>query len=144
MVRLLLVMISYALFLSQMIPEDPVLFGGTIYDRELAENYVRLSMTKVLPRRSRSQRHVFDPVNPGRIIKTNPVDGEEVEDDSEMDSIINSILIDAGPDWETRLRHEINQARISPLLTIQTSDGKIDCCFLYFFVMNSLTSCLYT
>ena len=39
--------------LSQMIPEDPILFDGTMYERELAENYVRLSITKVLPRRSR-------------------------------------------------------------------------------------------
>ena len=102
-----------------------------------------VSMTKLLPGGNMYQRQVFDPVNPCRIIYTKPVHGAAVEDDSQMDTIIHSILIGAGSDCKTRLRHEASQARTSLPLTIRTSDDKVDCCFLYFFIVTLLTICLY-
>ena len=66
--------------LSQMIPEDPVLFGGTVYERELAEGYVKDSMTKVLPHSQRIKRHVRDPLNPGWTIYTKLGDDSPIPD----------------------------------------------------------------
>ena len=60
-------------------------------------------MTKLLSRGSRNHCHVYDHINRGRIIYTKLVDGSDVKDESDMNSIIRAILIDAGPDWETRM-----------------------------------------
>ena len=78
--------------LSQMIPEDPVSFGGGVYKRELVEGYVKESLTKVLPRRDRIKRHVRDPLNPGRIIYTKPGDGSTVTDNTQMENILTGIF----------------------------------------------------
>ena len=109
--------------LSQMIPEDPVLFGGTVYERELAEGYIKDSMTKVLPRSQRIKRHVRDPLNPGRTIYTKPGDGSPITDNREMENVINDILFDVDSSWEANLKKEVDRARYNPRVPIRTNDG---------------------
>ena len=110
--------------LSQMIPEDPVSFGGGVYERKFVEGYIKDSMIKVLPRSNRGKRHVRDPLNPGRIIYTKPGDGSAVTDNSQMENIINDIIFDVDSSWETKLKKEVDKAMTNPSMTIRTNDGK--------------------
>ena len=111
--------------LSQMIPEDPVLFGSRVYEREFVEGYVKDAMTKVLPRRERIKRYIRDPLNHVRIIYTKSGDGSAVTDNTQMENIINDVIFDVDSSWEANLKKEVDQALKNPTASIRTNDGTL-------------------
>ena len=54
--------------ISQLIPEDAILFGGTLYERSYAEQYIRKALTIRLPQGNRDPRYLKDLLNPSGII----------------------------------------------------------------------------
>ena len=110
--------------LSQMIPEYPVSFAGRVYERQFVEGYIRDSMSKVLPRDSRTKRYVRNPLNPSEIVYTKPGDGSTVTNIAEIENIFNDVIFDVDSSWESNLKTEVDQAMTNPTTSVRTNDGK--------------------
>ena len=59
---------DYLCPISQLVPDDAIFFGRTLYEQTPADDFIRDSLTTGLPRSYRGERCVKDPLNPSHII----------------------------------------------------------------------------
>ena len=125
---------DYVCPISLLIPEDAVIFGGSVYERASAEGIIRESMTKRLTRWDEGNRVVKDPLKPSRIIYLRS-DRLPVHDESEIVTIVDSLLTDVDTAWYNNLKIEVDCARSANTTTHQTTDGesKMIIRFLFYF-----------
>ena len=114
---------DYVCPISLLIPEDAVIFGGSVYERASAEGIIRESMTKRLTRWDRGNRCVKDPLNLSRIIYSRS-DRSPVNDEGEMVTIVDSLLTDVDTAWYNNLKIEVDRARSANATTHRTTDGE--------------------
>ena len=108
--------------IAQLIPEDAVIFGGKLYERSSAEEFVRDSLTKQLPRSARG-RYVKDPLNPSHIIYACE-NREALTDEAEIFDITDLLIRDVDNEWYAKLKTEVERARATTQIT-RGSDGKL-------------------
>ena len=108
---------------AQLIPEDVVIFGGKLYKWSSAEEFIRDSLTKPLPRSARGSRCIKDSLNPSHIIYVCQ-NWQAVTDETELFEIIDSLIRDVDDGWYAKLNEEVERARATTQTT-RGSDGKL-------------------
>ena len=109
--------------ITQLIPEDAVIFADTFYERASAEQIIRGSLTKALPRLHRGARCIKNPINPSHVIYQ--CDSRTaITDNAQITTIINSLVKDVGDEWYSRLQSEVDHARSTVNVTSRGNDGK--------------------
>ena len=86
--------------ITQLIPEDAIIFGRKFYERESAEQIIRDSFTKFLPRSQIGSRCIKNPLNPSHIIYSCP-GRDPIRNEHEIINIINELVEDVGDEWYT-------------------------------------------
>ena len=114
--------------IAQLVPEDAVIFGGKLYERSSAEEFIRESLTKPLARSFRGSRCVKDPLNPSHIIYACE-NRLPVNDEDKLLEIIGSLICDVNDGWYTELQEKLERAQSAEPTTNRGNDGKLfDCC----------------
>ena len=109
--------------ITQLIPEDAVIFADTFYERASAEQIIRGSLTKDLPRSHRGSRCIKNPINSSHVIYQ--CDGRAaITDNAQITTIIDSLVKDVGDEWYSRLQSEVDHARSTVHVTSRGNDGK--------------------
>ena len=109
--------------ITQLIPEDAVIFADTFYERASAEQIILGSLTKALPRSHRGARCIKNPINPSHVIYQ--CDGRTaITDNAQITTIIDSLVKDVGDEWYSRLQSEVDHARSTVNVTSRGNDGK--------------------
>ena len=98
---------EYLCPIAQLIPEDAVIFGGKLYERSSAEEYIRDLLTKSMPRSVRGSRCVKDPLNPSHIIYACE-DRQPVNDETKILEVIDYLICDVDNGWYTKLKRRWN------------------------------------
>ena len=114
---------DYLCPISQLVPEDAVIFGGTLYERSSADSLIRDALRKRLSWRDRA-RCVKDPLNPSRIIYSCK-NREAVTNEAQILNIINYLVKDVDYEWYTKLETEVERARSATPTTNRGNDGKL-------------------
>ena len=120
--------------ITQLIPEDAIIFGDTLYDRSSAEQIIRDSLTKHLPRKDRV-RYIRNPTNPSHVIYSCN-SRMPIRNEHEINNIINDLVHDIDDEWYTKLRAEVEQARTTTPNISRGSDGKLTISYTIHIIFN--------
>ena len=109
--------------MTQLVPEDAVIFGRMLYEHESVEQIIRDSLTKFLPRSQRGSRCIKNPLNPSHIIYSCP-GRDPIRNEHEIVNIINELVEDVSDEWYTQLREEVERTTNASPQGVRGNDGK--------------------